>query len=354
MGKSIGVIFLSNKYADIQSILDIEKWQLIQDKLAMVTNMAIITVDYKGIPVTQHSRCSEFCEKIRSESKTNAICQKCDARGGIEAVRLNQNYIYRCHCNIIDAAIPIIIDDKYFGCVMVGQVLLKENNEDEYIEKIYKDSIEVLSDQNEMLYLYSKLSRLTLTRIKEILDLIDNIIKYIVEECIVKFKLFKDNQDMKQRLEEILDKDVVHNNISLDNGETKERVYDPTNRTNDILKPAIEYINENFDKKIILDDMANMCFITPGYFSKIFYKETGEKFSDYLTRLKIEKAKELLKTTNKTIQEIAIEVGFNDAGYFTRRFKSYEGIAPGHYRKISKSQSIKYEIIKEVQNNTTI
>ncbi len=85
-------------------------------------------------------------------------------------------------------------------------------------------------------------------------------------------------------------------------------------------------------------------------FSKLFYRETGEKFSDYLTRIRIEKAKELLTSTDKPIQEIALEVGFNDAGYFTRRFKSYEGTTPpGHYRKIAKSQSIKYQIVKEVQ-----
>ncbi len=81
-------------------------------------------------------------------------------------------------------------------------------------------------------------------------------------------------------------------------------------------------------KKITLDNLANICFITPGYFSKLFYRETGEKFSDYLTRIRIEKAKELLTSTDKPIQEIALEVGFNDAGYFTRRFKSYEGTTP--------------------------
>ncbi len=340
---------MNGNYADMESILDIEKWQLIQDKLAKVTGTAIITVDYKGVPVTKHSECSEFCKNIRSEPKTNAICQKCDARGGIEAVRLNQNYIYRCHCNIIDAAIPIIVDDKYFGCVMVGQILLKENNQNPYIEKIYRDSIEYLPNQNEMLYLYSKLPHMTLTQIKEILDLIEYIVKYIVEESILKNKLLQENQDMKKQLKAVLKDD--YSNIKLDNHNTEKNLSNVSKEMNDILKPAIKYIDKNFHEKITLDNLANICFITPGYFSKLFYRETGEKFSDYLTRIRIEKAKELLTSTDKPIQEIALEVGFNDAGYFTRRFKSYEGTTPGHYRKIAKSQSIKYQIVKEVQKN---
>ncbi len=54
------------------------------------------------------------------------------------------------------------------------------------MKKIYRDSIEYLPNQNEMLYLYSKLPHMTLTQIKEILDLIEYIVKYIVEESILK------------------------------------------------------------------------------------------------------------------------------------------------------------------------
>lgn len=317
-----------NKNITIRSILDMEKWQLIQDKLALVTGTAIITVDYKGTPVTKHSLCSEFCNSIRLNSETGSICEKCDARGGIEAVRLNKSYIYRCHYDIIDVAIPIIVDDKYFGCVMVGQVLLKEDKKDEYIEKIYHSPNESLPNQNKMLCLYSKLPQLTLTSIKEIVSLIESIINYIVKESIEKSELLKEDSD-------------------------KEVLQEPIDKTSDLLDPAIKYINENFNKDITLDDMANMCFITPGYFSKIFYKETGERFSDCIIRLRIERAKELLKTTNKNIQEIAIEVGFNDAGYFTKRFKIYEGTTPGRYRSLAKKEPVQYEILTKKPKNTT-
>ena len=60
---------MNSNYADMQSILDMEKWQSIQDRLAIVTGTAIITVDYKGVPITEHSQCSEFCNRIRSEPR---------------------------------------------------------------------------------------------------------------------------------------------------------------------------------------------------------------------------------------------------------------------------------------------
>ncbi len=149
---------------------------------------------------------------------------------------------------------------------------------------------------------------------------------------------------MKKQLKAVLKDD--YSNIKLDNHNTDKNLSNVSNEMNDILKPAIKYINENFHEKITLDDLANICFITPGYFSKLFYRETGEKFSDYLTRIRIENAKKLLKTTDKTVQEISMEVGFNDAGYFSRRFKAFEGITPGNYRRILKNQSNKYKIIK--------
>lgn len=303
------------EFLNMKSILNIEKWQEIQDDLASVTKMAIITIDYKGMPITKHSKCTEFCNIVRSDPKTSSLCEKCDARGGIEAVRLGRSYMYRCHCNIVDVAIPIIIKDKYFGAIMAGQVLLKDEKDSKDLEKIYSNEIEVLSNQNKMLFLYSKLPRLSLEDIKETVNLIGNIGNYIFEESIKNYTFLEENQSIAENLE-------VSNRLG--------------SSLSDILKPALEYIDQNYHEDIKLKDMAKLCYISPGYFSKIFHKETGEKFSDCLIRLRIEKAKKLLKNTNKTIQEIAIEVGFNDSGYFTKRFKKYQGITPGLYRKISK------------------
>lgn len=76
-------------YLDLHKIINVDKWQSLQDALAKQTGMAIITVDYKGVPVTKHSGCHSFCQLLRDDPELSKNCQKCDSRGGIEATRLN-------------------------------------------------------------------------------------------------------------------------------------------------------------------------------------------------------------------------------------------------------------------------
>ncbi|MDU4588241.1 PocR ligand-binding domain-containing protein, partial [Clostridium sp.] len=109
-----------NNNFNLDKLIDLEKWEDLQETIASVTNVAIIIVDYKGNPVTKHSGCHRFCKEIRANPELVKYCQKCDSRGGLEAVRLNEPYIYLCHYNIIDIAIPIMIDGKYIGAIMAG------------------------------------------------------------------------------------------------------------------------------------------------------------------------------------------------------------------------------------------
>lgn len=71
----------------MSNLFDTRKIQQIQDELAIATDLAIIMVDYRGNPVTNHSNCSLFCAKVREIEALNQLCEKCDSRGGLEAVR---------------------------------------------------------------------------------------------------------------------------------------------------------------------------------------------------------------------------------------------------------------------------
>ncbi len=96
---------------------------------------------------------------------------------------------------------------------------------------------------------------------------------------------------------------------------------------------AKQYIDENYMKELTLDDVSRVVNISSYYFSKVFKEETGENFIDYLTKLRIDAAKNLLKTTNKSMKEIAVEVGYSDPNYFSRNFKKYTGKTPTDYAK---------------------
>ncbi len=100
-----------------------------------------------------------------------------------------------------------------------------------------------------------------------------------------------------------------------------------------VVNKAKQYIDENYMKELTLDDVSRVVNISSYYFSKVFKEETGENFIDYLTRLRIEAAKSLLKTTDKSMKEISAEVGYSDPNYFSRNFKKYTGKTPTDYAK---------------------
>lgn len=101
----------------------------------------------------------------------------------------------------------------------------------------------------------------------------------------------------------------------------------------DFLKMAKEYIHENYaNDKLSLNMVAKQVNVSPNYFSRIFSWETGCTFTEYLTKIRMEKAKERLMCTNHKTTEIAYEVGYKDSHYFSYLFKKTVGCTPREYR----------------------
>jgi len=107
----------------------------------------------------------------------------------------------------------------------------------------------------------------------------------------------------------------------------------------DVIEKACKFIHDNFAKDIALEDVARHVFLSPIYFSSYFKKNTGEKYSDYLQNVKLEKACELLKDTNVKIPTIAEMSGFRDTNYFHKIFKKHSGLTPSEYRKKYRGES---------------
>lgn len=115
-----------------------------------------------------------------------------------------------------------------------------------------------------------------------------------------------------------------------------EEIYQGRKHMNlQVFEEAIEYINENFDKDITLEDVSGHVHISPYHFSHEFKKFTGMNFIEYLTKTRIKEAKKLLLTTDLSIGEISNQVGYDDPSYFGRVFKSMEGMPPSKF-KVSK------------------
>jgi len=99
------------------------------------------------------------------------------------------------------------------------------------------------------------------------------------------------------------------------------------------LRKAERYIWENYTRKLSLKEIACASGLSAPYFSTIFKEEMGENLSNYLNRLRIEKAATMLVTTDMPISEIAISCGFEDQSWFSKIFKNNTGLTPGKYRE---------------------
>ncbi|MCK9858387.1 response regulator [Paenibacillus sp. ATY16] len=99
------------------------------------------------------------------------------------------------------------------------------------------------------------------------------------------------------------------------------------------VKEAIQYLDERMHEPVTMRDIADHLHMNASYFSVLFKEQTGLTFSDYLTRRRVQRAKELLTNTRLSINEIAEKAGYQTAKYFVKVFRSHEGVSPGQYRK---------------------
>ncbi|MCS7461954.1 AraC family transcriptional regulator [Paenibacillus doosanensis] len=95
---------------------------------------------------------------------------------------------------------------------------------------------------------------------------------------------------------------------------------------------AIHYVSLHLDKRISLEEVADHLFLNSSYFSRLFKKETGETFIEYVTRMKMNRAKELLDQTSHPVGKICEMLGYDNQSYFIKIFKSSVGVTPMEYR----------------------
>lgn len=99
-----------------------------------------------------------------------------------------------------------------------------------------------------------------------------------------------------------------------------------------LMQGAKLYIDHHYNELVTLEDVAAHANLSAYYFSKLFKEQTGTTFIEYLTGVRIVKAKELLKTTRMSLKEICFKVGYHDPNYFSRVFKKITGRSPSDYR----------------------
>ncbi|TLS49531.1 response regulator [Paenibacillus antri] len=105
------------------------------------------------------------------------------------------------------------------------------------------------------------------------------------------------------------------------------------NKHHRLMDKALVYIRERYNRDLSLEEAAEQAEMSPSYFSSIFKQETGSSFVEYVTGMRIDESKELMKDPSLRLYEIARMVGYQDQKYYSRLFKKTTGVTPAEYRQ---------------------
>lgn len=250
--------------------------------------------DIDGVKNNRGHYC-EFCKRARELPCGRVNCEKSDK---VEAVELAKQYkepfFYECHMGMRELVIPLHREDVLLGILFVGQCRLDTDSD----PKIRANAKKMSGNPDEFSKLYNMLPLLTakdLTKVSEIL------IQYF------------DTKILNSEL-------VASKNGSI-----------PVHR--DISETVKQYVRSNYKYRLSLKEIAKALHINSSYISRRFSEKCNMTVIEYITYIRLERAKMLLLTTYAPIGNIALNVGFEDVNYFSRVFKKKEGCSPVQYRK---------------------
>ncbi len=249
----------------------------------------LFDTDFKEIISYPKVHC-DFCEIMKSCSKTRRKCNYADRRSFQKCEQENSLIIYKCHAGLVEAVMPLHENEKIIGYLMFGQI----------------------TDNPDKSELYDKISfweenyQLNKTNLKEA-------IKNIPYKS--KIEIHAAAKIMEACTSYIIYKELI------------------TPENDKIFEAAKVYIENHLDEDISIEQLCNELQVGRTKLYEIFSNELKMGISKYILHRRMHRAKKLLKTTDFSISEIALKVGFSNYNYFSRIYKKTYGKSPKHYRK---------------------
>lgn len=236
-----------------------------------------------------------FCMLMAESSRACAACLEVQQKLNDQAQQ--EPATVACFAGLCDTAVPVRSGDKLFGFLQTGQVMTKPPTKKQFdraAQQLIAWGLKVDLGKVEEAYFQTK------------------VLKPKQYDALVKLlTIFAGHLAM------------VANQI----------VVQQQNAEPPMITRAKEFIKANQSEDISLGDVAKAVNTSTFYFCKMFKKATGLNFTDYLSRIRIEKAKNLLLNPNLRISEIAYEVGFQSLTHFNRVFRKLAGQSPTEYRQ---------------------
>ena len=236
-----------------------------------------------------------FCELM---ARSNRVCAAClEVQRKLTEKTGDRSRTVTCFAGLSDSAVPIRVGDQLIGFLQTGQVLLKQPKKFHF-DRVAKKLVEwgVHADLSKTREAYFHTRVLTKKQYRAMLRLLEIFGRHL---------------------------SLLSNQLAVESSSAEPPA----------VTRAKQFIALNQGNAICLATVAKAVNTSTFYFCKLFKRATGLTFTDYLARVRIEKAKALLLDPNRRVSEIAYEVGFQSLTHFNRVFKKIVGQSPSSYRR---------------------
>lgn len=252
------------------------------------------SVDSWQLPHHGQRKENPFCAILAGKSRSCASCLQLQQTLAESAKECSQTEV--CQAGLSDTAVPVRLGDQLIGFLHTGQVFRKKPSEAQF-KKVCELSRQwgIQTDEPTMRAAYFDTRVLSQKEHEAVVKLLEIFASHLSE----------------------LSNQIV---VQLNNAEPP------------MITRAKEYIKQNHAEELSLGQVAKAVNTSAFYFCKMFKKGTGLNFTEYVSRVRIENAKNLLLNPNLRISEIAYQVGFQSLTHFNRVFKKVVGESPTDYR----------------------
>ena len=327
---------MSVEELELADIFSFPEWGKLLKSLSEAFSVAITMTDLKYAPLVEASGNCGFCRTILEHPEGHRRCMKCAALGGLEAKRTNRPFISHCHAGVTFGCVPVTVQSRYMGIICFGQVRVKGESPAQRSSVI--NGVKSRLDDGEDDALKLRLSRLFKQmpeieedRMVKIGNVLWNLTNYMVDRIVA---LKTENRSYEWVFQNALTPLIEEQSMMPEPApKTKVSYRFPINEDHQ-LYPVLVYIEEHPELAVTMHEMADLCKLSHSYFSKIFTREIGMNFTDYVVGRKIDKARELLREGAESVADIASGLGFTDTSYFIKVFKKIEGTTPLAYRQL--------------------
>lgn len=231
---------------------------------------------------------SAYCKQLRNDQKLDKECKHCDYISFVKCQNTKKAMIYTCYAGLLEIIVPIMNSNNIIGYLMAGQIRDSSRIWDNLVTK---NSAFINFNREDIKNLYESTPSIEEKKITSLKNMLN-----LCSEHIIKYELIK---------------------------------------TNHISSKLDLYIKEHMHEDIDVDSLCEFLKYKKTTFYKITNEIYGMSILQYISLLKMQHAKLLLSSTNLTISEIALQVGYDDYNYFTKKFKKFTGYTPSHFRKNS-------------------